>query len=97
MSSSSSDESINDKKISLPRKIIMSELTPEQQEHRRSQLRKASAKYRENHLELSRERVRNSVRQLYYRSQEHREYKVLCKKVWRAEKSLEKLTNVPQN
>ena len=94
MSTTAADVTINDKKQT--RRIIMSELTPEQQEHRRALLRKASAKYRANHLELSRENVRNAVRELYHRSPEYREYKNLCKRVWRAEKALEKFTNVPQ-
>ena len=94
MSTTAADVTINDKK---PKKgIIMSELTPEQQEARRATLRKASAKFRANNLELSRERVRNAVRELYHRSPEYREYKNLCKRVYRAEKALEKYTNVPQ-
>lgn len=93
--STSTDVTINDKK---PKKrIIMSELTPEQQEARRATLRKAAAKFRENHLELSRERVRNAVRELYHRSPEYQEYKTLYKKVWRAEKALQKITNNPPN
>ena len=95
MSTTAADVTINDKKPKR-KSIVMSELTPEQQEHRRASLRKASAKFRENHLELSRERVRNAVRELYHRSPEYREYKNLCKRVWRAEKALEKFTNVPQ-
>ena len=74
----------------------IAEMTPEEQEKRRTCLRIAQAKYRLNNLELTRERCRLAVAKLYRENAEHRADKILYERVRKAERSLLKITNVPQ-
>lgn len=74
----------------------IADMTPEQQEKRRTCLRIAQAKYRLNNLELTRERCRLAVAKLYRENAEHRADKILYEKVRKAESNLRKITNVPK-
>jgi hypothetical protein len=74
----------------------IAEMTPEEQEKRRTCLRIAQAKYRLNNLELTRERCRLAVAKLYRENAEHRADKILYEKVRKAESNLRKITNVPK-